>query len=1217
LLAKGKVSVIFFPISVRFGTNLSRVIFAALTARLADLHNTTLPGQNTSAEEWRGLMLDYLVRPVPEGKQVVLIIDGADEAADWKFAEDFFPFNPPKGLRVVLSTRHGTGNMTTTFWLRTLGWDRVHLAKKMELSPLSHEGIADVLQRMGFPLDVLGERVDIVAQLHRLSEGDPLLVRLYVDDLWTKGESVARLQPEDLQKIRPGIENYFKQWWENQRELLGNQSPIRESTGQAVFNILSCAFGPLDQRDILRLAPAETQLNTWSLDEALRLIQRFVIGDDHQQGYAFSHPRLGNYFYGELGEEDRRKYEERFLTWGQETVQALKEERISPDKAVPYILQYYGAHLTRARCQPTAFLALVSNGWKKAWENLEGTYAGFLSDVDQAWHVAEDAGQKAAEDNQRIPYIGGEVRCALCHTSIHSLAANLPSAFLVALVEKNILTPVQAWNYAHHTSNEWQREETIVGLAPHLLESLLVEAFEEARTIERSASRAEAFVALIPQLSDGFKEAALREALQAAQQTDNDFARARILVRLAPHAQGNLEEILQLAYTIGDGFSRADALRELARYVPGEAAGKILQDALQAVRSIDDGLDKAEALTAVSPQFPGNLKEKLLQESLDIVSAIVNNFSSFRIDDIIADILAGMAPHLTVSASRKALEIARTIQEESYRVQALVRLASRRPQSVKRQMLQKVAQIIQTTSGMTRIEALIHVGPYLKESVVKKVLQAAQLNLETSYQRAKRGLFHSLRDPEFIISETQRLATKAWARLSRYLPQDSKEQVATESLKRLQEVDDEFYRASALVILAPYLPPLSHKIALQITQAIENEKERGRALASLSPYLVEPLLREAFQDAVTIGDRFSRSDASWDLASHLTGKSKLPVGNRLSQEMRSIRDAFPDGKALASQEAGPVRKLLTSHALQQALHEVLQIKFAHIRCKELTSLLPHLPEDVGEAILRQELHQVPDPKFPGEKVKVLEYLAPCLPDSLLDDALTVARDIKAASYRAEALSMLVPRLFDRQKEEVLEEILQIVKFQMNLSSPAVGSLLSLVERLASHISATSYYKWKEVVSSCHNVYLRIFATATLVLYFPEHLKTEILRETLPVACAFENPTDRAWTLAELIPHLPQDQKEEILCKALQTAGKIENEWFRVPVLAKLAPHLTKLPHHILYPVWQATLHVLATRTRRAFVGDLGALSPVLLTLGGNTAIEETIQAMEDVGQWWP
>ncbi|MGC4099006.1 MAG: hypothetical protein QM706_17995 [Nitrospira sp.] len=59
----------------------------------------------------------------------------------------------------------------------------------------------DVLYKMGCPLHELSRDVDIVAELYRLSEGDPLLVGLYVGDLWEKGEAVLRLKPKDLAEI--------------------------------------------------------------------------------------------------------------------------------------------------------------------------------------------------------------------------------------------------------------------------------------------------------------------------------------------------------------------------------------------------------------------------------------------------------------------------------------------------------------------------------------------------------------------------------------------------------------------------------------------------------------------------------------------------------------------------------------------------------------------------------------------------------------------------------------------------------------------------------------------------------------------------------------------------------------------------------------------------------------------------------------------------------
>jgi hypothetical protein len=215
--------------------------------------------------------------------------------------------------------------------------------------------------------------------------------------------------------------------------------------------------------------------------------------------------------------------------------------------------------------------------------------------------------------------------------------------------------------------------------------------------------------------------------------------------------------------------------------------------------------------------------------------------------------------------------------------------------------------------------------------------------------------------------------------------------------------------------------------------------------------------------------------------------------------------------------------------------------------------------------------------------------------------------------------MFVPLLRDPHEDLMVNEILQIlltIKAGTIESPRSVTSLETTLGRLAPHISVASSQHWLEVVNKFESPFFQVIATATLASYLPMELKERVISEGLRVARAIENASLKGSVFLELAPHLPQHQKEEILCEALQIAGKIEMKWFRVLLLARLTPHLTKLPHHILYPVWQVTLHVLATRTRRAFVGDLGALSPVLLTLGGNTAIEETIQAIEDVGKWW-
>jgi hypothetical protein len=304
LEARPGLAVAFVPVSIRFRTNLADVVFPSLAARLAILHGDRVPGSpDTPMGMWRGLLADYLRRPLPDGRRLLLILDGLDEAAGWEPGPDLFPLAPPKGLRVLVSARHRAGDVDATSWLRSLGWDQPDLARALDLAPLDAAGLRDVLERMVFPLDQLGKRVDIVAELHRLSEGDPLLVRLYVDDLWARGEAATRLQPEDLRSLRPGLGGYFASWWEDQRRLWGEQAPLREPAVQGLLELLACALGPLAREDVLHLlGTKETRLTGLTLDdleEALRPLGRFVLGDGRHQGYTFSHPRLAAYFYEE------------------------------------------------------------------------------------------------------------------------------------------------------------------------------------------------------------------------------------------------------------------------------------------------------------------------------------------------------------------------------------------------------------------------------------------------------------------------------------------------------------------------------------------------------------------------------------------------------------------------------------------------------------------------------------------------------------------------------------------------------------------------------------------------------------------------------------------------------------------------------------------------------------------------------------------------------
>ena len=235
LLKRKDIVVVFMPISVRFRTNSANVVFAAITIYLANLHGEKITATpDTPSGVWQEMMTNYLARPLPEERQLLLILDGIDEAADWEASPTLFPFTPPKGLRVVLSARYLAGDYDAKRWLRSLGWDRINIARVMNLNLLTRDGVADVLLQTGTPLEQSEAKPDTVAGLYHLSKGDPLLVRLYVEDLWSREQEVFRIPTEKLSSIRPGLEGYFDRWWEEQRQLWGEKTPLHEPSVQAL-----------------------------------------------------------------------------------------------------------------------------------------------------------------------------------------------------------------------------------------------------------------------------------------------------------------------------------------------------------------------------------------------------------------------------------------------------------------------------------------------------------------------------------------------------------------------------------------------------------------------------------------------------------------------------------------------------------------------------------------------------------------------------------------------------------------------------------------------------------------------------------------------------------------------------------------------------------------------------------------------------------------------
>jgi hypothetical protein len=467
LMHDTELCVIFFPISVRFRTNLAGVAFASIAARLAALHGEMAPGGiDTPPDVWRTLLVSYLRREPPDDRTFVLIIDGADESGDWTFGPDLLPAAPVQRLRVVVSARYLAGDSDARGWLERLGWTRQRIGTAFDVPPLTPTGLSGVLRNMSVPLEVLSGRADIVAELFRLSHGDPLLVNLYVADLWTKGEAVARLNPDDLATLEPGLDGYFQRWWEDQRVLWGaQQSPLREPTVNAVLDTLACALGPLLTSELLALVPSQS-VTVWSLDDALHVLRRFVIGDGQSQGYAFSHPRLAYYFHARLSKAGHaRSQEVRFVDWGLACLSELANGTRDATAIPTYVLQFLRPHMERAGTEPRALMAFASTSWIAAWDRLDkGSYTGFLNDLAHVRRIAEGEDDRCAREGAPAAFMADELRCALYASSIASIANDVPLEGLAQLIAKGVWSPAQAIAYGARIAQADRRMRTLLEL---------------------------------------------------------------------------------------------------------------------------------------------------------------------------------------------------------------------------------------------------------------------------------------------------------------------------------------------------------------------------------------------------------------------------------------------------------------------------------------------------------------------------------------------------------------------------------------------------------------------------------------------------------------------------------------------------------------------------------------------------------------------------------
>lgn len=1144
------VAVIFVPISSRFNTNLPELIFPCIAVQLAPLFGEGIPTDylNMPPSFWQSLVGEYLRRSLPDGRSILLIIDGLDEAA-WDINPSLFPHELPLTTRVVVSARYLAGDSPgPDSWFGRLGWERFKLAEAFTLENLTRDGVRDLLGNLKQPLAASPGHKEILDQLYSLTSGDPLLVELYVRWLDEQNESI-RLRPEDLARIEPDYKGFFEYWWQAQEQLwvqTNQTNPMERESVRTLLSIFATALGPLSIGDIRDLVPGKIFTSKYAIREALKPLRRFVIGEGEEVGFSFSHPRLADYFREEfLYDHERRNWQATFVEWGNVVIDRLQKTDDANFQASPYLLQYFSRHLHIAKEPVESFFPLLSQEWMQSWYRYTEFYAGFLRDVDLIWERLISVDQKAVAEGALAPYAHLEIKCALCYSSVSSLSGNIPTDLLVAMRRYGKWTDVQAIHYARQKPDIYQRSVALLKIAPHLDYSLqqevLKEAFRTACAVRDEGIRARLLCRLAAYLPEDVYEAA--KIIRA------NSHKARVLSAIAPHLP---EEVYQVALAIQSERAQAWVLSSLASHLP--------EQVYQSAQRIRSHTHRAEVLSKLIPYLPTELQTKATQKALRITRAIqdeedrawlLRELSSYMPKEVFrltkgieteeyrAGILSRLVPYFPQKAYKAALEL----QDERYRAGILSRLIPYLPKKVHKAAL---AIKIPSTRALVLSRLISYLPEAAREDVFGQVLETVQ----------------TIRDESFRAGLLNQLAP--------YLPEEMRITVLQEALWATKAIKNQEARAQILIQLVSRLTgelqALAGQEALQAIQDIRDRKRQAEYLSQLAPYLPEvvrkPILQKALENALSIQDEGSRAVVLSRVANFLPNQ---------------VYEA-----ALAIQEEHSWVDILTALAPslpEKVFHATMAIRDVDYRTALLSGLAPYLPEQVYKATLTTTYSDY-------RLTALLIALAPYVPEQVYERA----KAIKDPECCASIISKLAPYLSEVVRKEALR--IAIRKVQSKPVRDEWTRARALMQ-LAPHTAKTVY----ESVRTIRNLSPTVAVFGSLAPYLPEEvfqaaltiwsesyrvvlfkqLARHLPEKVFEVAMAIKNRERQAEVLSLLAPYLPE--------KVCEVAIVIDNEGHKAKLLRHLAPFLPEA-------VYRATAVIHSIRYRAEVLNALAPYLPI-------------------------
>ena len=714
-----------------------------------------------------------------------------------------------------------------------------------------------------------------------------------------------------------------------------------------------------------------------------------------------------------------------------------------------------------------------ANAWFMVHEQI-GDISGYLSDIARAWQLAEQVSARQVAQEQSAPTVGLETRYALLTASMNTVAGNVPTKLLVALVDKHVWSPAEALALTSQIPDLKQYAKGLAALGPYLPEQLLRKALEMAQAIEDNHSRATSLAALVPQLA---RVGHVEEAMSVVKGMEHDEFRDEALAMLAPLIAKScrFSEAIELAQAIRYREGRVSTSAELLSYLPERERKQVLEQALSEVRAVSDHL-RPHALVLLAPHLT---KEALLIE----IRAIESGGWQSRAFVELAPYLDGASPRHEPSDElkrileeiQKPLAAGRVIEDEWQKARALAEIAPHLTEALLREVLETI-RVLPTRSY--RMYVLAEIAPYLSQSLLQEAVEDIhKISDENDRTNAMIGMAPYL--PE---SQLRKVLTEVWKirhtedlmRLLAKIAPCLTEPLLWEALARVRGIDDEHCRARALAYLAPHLTQEMLPQALKAARAIKEKATRVSALTLLVPYLPPPQRRKALLQALATARKIRNKRRRAVGLAKVGGLLTEPNRQETLQQALSLARAqwLESDWVEALTEVAPY---LTTTLLWEALEWVKRIQYERPRASLLASFAPYLIESqLRKAI--DEARAICDEDYQGQALA--ELLTQLARSGCGSEALAAARAIEDEDWRDWSLIALIPHLPEQELPGMLSEVNAIRR-----ERERVEALVALVSRLR------------------------------------EPHKSAVLRTALDLTQRIQQRTDQARTLEAIAPHL--------------------------------------------------------------------------------------------------